>query len=155
MPFSKARQLTILLRSGTPTGVPTGGGIRNPRIDKFYEEIKLRSERKAGQFLADMKEQGQLTSGKKSITDNVSTIKLKDIGVEQQESSRWQRIAGVPEIRFEEYPGRSLLPCLVHCARRVQIPPGLEPGILLFKILLVPFQEPLQHHVDGSLQFYH
>jgi hypothetical protein len=73
-------------------------------------EIKLRSERKAGQFLADMKEQDLFSKGggdQKSdhrgqgVPGDKPT--LKELGVERKESERWQRIAGIPEERFEEY----------------------------------------------------
>ena len=62
----------------------------------------MRSERKAGQFLADMKEEGIIKQGgdQKSKAHDVT---LKSIGVERVESQRWQRIAGIPEERFEEY----------------------------------------------------
>jgi pyocin large subunit-like protein len=67
-------------------------------------EIKLRAERKAGQFLADMKEAGTLGDGKfKTVGHDVPPqVQLKDLGVEPQESKRWQRIAAIPEEKFEE-----------------------------------------------------
>lgn len=39
LPYSKARQLTILLRE-SPTPVGVGQMEKAPRTDKFYEEIK-------------------------------------------------------------------------------------------------------------------
>lgn len=71
-------------------------------------EIKLRAERKAGQFLAEMKEQNQLQPGRPKEMGHDVPITLKSIGVEPQESKRWQRIAAVPEERFEEYLPKSL-----------------------------------------------
>ena len=70
-------------------------------------EIKLRSERKAGQSLAEMKEQDLLSKGgNPNLTvDNVSTVEkptLKSLGVEHKESQRWQKIAEIPEEKFEE-----------------------------------------------------
>ena len=66
-------------------------------------EIKLRSERKAGQFIADMKEAGTLGDGKfKPVAHDVPPqITLKDMGVERIESQRWQKIAAIPEEDFE------------------------------------------------------
>jgi N6-adenosine-specific RNA methylase IME4 len=63
-------------------------------------EIKLRAERKAGTFLAEMKAEGELKAGKpkEGNADTLSTL-----GIAQQESSRWQRIAKIPEKEFEEY----------------------------------------------------
>ncbi len=61
------------------------------------------TERKAGQFLADMKAEGQIQQGgdQKSKGHDVR-LKLSDIGVEPQESKRWQKIAAIPEEQFEE-----------------------------------------------------
>ena len=59
-------------------------------------EIKLRSERKAGQFLAEMKEQGQIVAHRPKEVAHDVTVTLKKIGVERIESKRWQRIAGDP-----------------------------------------------------------
>ena len=65
---------------------------------QIAQEIKLRSERKAGGFLKEMKE---LKAGRPKNTDTMSA--LSKVGVSQQESSRWQRIANIPDARFEEY----------------------------------------------------
>jgi ParB family chromosome partitioning protein len=68
-------------------------------------EIKLRSERKAGQFLADMKEQDLLSKGGRptETKDIMSPVlpTLRELGVEPQESKRWQKIAAIPEETFE------------------------------------------------------
>lgn len=55
-------------------------------------ELKLRAERKAGGFLLEDPEIGK---GK--------SPKLGDLGINFNESSRWQRIASIPEDTFEEY----------------------------------------------------
>jgi len=55
-------------------------------------EIKLRAERKAGEFLRD---DPNIGSGKGST--------LEPLGIDKKESHRWQRIANIPEDRFEEY----------------------------------------------------
>ena len=64
----------------------------------------MRAESKAGQFLADMKEQDLLSKGGstthiKSTVDIMSPVlpTLKTLGIEPQESKRWQRIAAIPE----------------------------------------------------------
>lgn len=66
-------------------------------------EVKLRSERKAGQFLAEMKEQGQIVAHRPKEVGHDVPVKLSEIGIKPQESRRWQRIASIPEERFEEY----------------------------------------------------
>ena len=60
-------------------------------------EIKLRAERKAGQFLADMKAEGTLVTHRPK--EGGHDVRLIDIGVEPQESKRWQRIADIPTVR--------------------------------------------------------
>ena len=64
-------------------------------------EIKLRAERIAGQFLADMKAEGTIHRGGNQAKEH--DVSLSSIGVEPQESKRWQRIAAIPEERFEDY----------------------------------------------------
>lgn len=74
-------------------------------------EVKLRSERKAGEFLQEMKNQGILSKGAADKrVDNLSERQkptLASLGVEQKESQRWQSIASIPEERFEEYLAKS------------------------------------------------
>jgi len=64
-------------------------------------EIKLRSERKAGVFI---KTRPKAKTGPKlpdTLSGN-SNPTLKQLGVSDQESSRWQRMADVPDDKFEE-----------------------------------------------------
>lgn len=69
-------------------------------------EIKLRSERKAGFYIKDMKEQGIIKQGGDQKS-NRHRVSLKTYGVEAYESARWQKIADIPEERFEEYLTKS------------------------------------------------
>jgi len=55
--------------------------------------LQLRAERKAGEFLKNNDEIGK---GKKSV-------KLKDLGIEENQSTRWQLEAKVSEKRFDEW----------------------------------------------------
>jgi hypothetical protein len=61
-------------------------------------ELKLRAERKAGQFLASLK----LRGGRRSKGHAV-TLKLEDLGISRQQSKRWQAVASVSERRFLDY----------------------------------------------------
>lgn len=68
---------------------------------EWATEIKVRAERRAGELLADMGRSGDRnTGGKPSQHERVST--LADLGVSESQSSRWQRLAAVPEDRFEQ-----------------------------------------------------
>lgn len=65
-------------------------------------EIKLRAERKAGQFL---KEQPRQEKGRPKKSNN--SLHLSDLGVTRMESSRWQKMADVPEEKFEDLVSKS------------------------------------------------
>lgn len=66
-------------------------------------EVKLRAERKAGEMLAGMGDARGRNQHTKQDTDIVSGSSLKEIGVSEQQSSRWQREAAVDEETFEGY----------------------------------------------------
>lgn len=74
-------------------------------------DIKLRAERRAGELLAAMPKNkgtqgaaaGRDSSGGRVIRppeDN--TPKLSDLGISKDESSRWQKLAAMPDEKFEE-----------------------------------------------------
>lgn len=65
-------------------------------------EIKLKAERRAGELL---REQGR-RQGERDQTLQSATFekpKLEDMGINRTQSSRWQRIAGIPELEFEGF----------------------------------------------------
>lgn len=66
-------------------------------------EVKLRAERKAGEMLAGMGDARGRNQHTKQDADIVSGSSLKEIGVSEQQSSRWQREAAVDEETFESY----------------------------------------------------
>ena len=66
--------------------------IKSDELAQVAIEIKLRAERKAGEFLRDDPEIGP---GKGS--------KLEPLRITKQDSHRWQRIASIPEDKFEDY----------------------------------------------------
>lgn len=62
-------------------------------------EIKLRAERKAGEMLKE----SELAKNQWSAGDTMSpAIRLSDIGISKKQSSRWQRVASIPETLFED-----------------------------------------------------
>jgi len=72
-------------------------------------EIRLRAERRAGQMLAEMKERGERqkpgdASGEADTrAARVSPKpKLSDLGITHDQSSKWQKLAALPEEKFEE-----------------------------------------------------
>lgn len=62
-------------------------------------ELKLRAERKAGEFLTSLK----LRGGDRKSKGHRVILKLKDLGISPQQSKRWQTVASVPERDFSEY----------------------------------------------------
>ncbi len=59
-------------------------------------ELKLRAERRLGELLADMPKH----DGNPSSHD---VRRVADLGVNYSDSSRWQRIATIPDERFESH----------------------------------------------------
>lgn len=68
---------------------------------EWATEIKVRAERKAGEMLAEMPKH---TGGRPPKTNDIvsSVSKLADIGISPKQSERWQKLAAVPEDKFEE-----------------------------------------------------
>jgi hypothetical protein len=62
-------------------------------------EIKLRAERKAGSALADL----ALRGGDRKSNSHGESLILDDLGVDRNQSSRWQQAAAVPEKDFQRY----------------------------------------------------
>ena len=68
----------------------------------WVTEIKVRAERKAGEMLAQMpKQQGARGTGKKVESRWVTPL-LSELGISKNQSARWQKLAAVPEKRFEQ-----------------------------------------------------
>ena len=62
--------------------------------------LKLEAERQAGRILTDLRARGDLRPGRPNA-DGVSA--LSELAVSQQQSSRWQRLAAVPDDRFARW----------------------------------------------------
>jgi len=62
-------------------------------------EIKLRAERRAGEMLASMDK----PANRHQISTSTTMVPLKDLGISNNQSSRWQKEAKVNEDVFEEY----------------------------------------------------
>lgn len=68
-------------------------------------EIRIRAERKAGELLKEMAEAGARAEkgGDQRSLESSSSVRLDDLGIDKHESSRWQKVAAVPEAEFERY----------------------------------------------------
>ena len=65
-------------------------------IQNSAAEIKLRAERRAGELLEKM----ELHDGNPRSHDGT---RLSDIGITKNQSSRWQKIAAIPQPVFEDF----------------------------------------------------
>lgn len=73
----------------------------SPEVIRKAEEIKLRAERRAGELL---KETQKNKGGKPNLSKPTTGIlTLENLGVTRDQSSKWQKIASIPEDKFETY----------------------------------------------------
>jgi hypothetical protein len=62
-------------------------------------EFKLRAERKAGEMLCGL----HLYGGDRKSSSHDANLKLKDLGISKDQSSRWQRQAAVSDAQFDAF----------------------------------------------------
>tara|TARA_R100000353_G_scaffold35676_2_gene28392 strand:+ start:667 stop:1626 length:960 start_codon:yes stop_codon:yes gene_type:complete len=73
----------------------------SPEVIRKAEEIKLRAERRAGELL---KETPKAKGGNPNPSQPVRGCEtLSDMGITYNQSSKWQKIANIPEEKFENY----------------------------------------------------
>ncbi len=67
-------------------------------------EIKLRAERKAGELLSEQVREPRETD-RVLMSDDMTSKKPKllDLGISRNQSSSWQKIADIPEAKFEQH----------------------------------------------------
>jgi hypothetical protein len=77
---------------------------KNVEAERLACEIRLRAERRAGQLLASMeKAKGALKRGQELPRSNGTTTEvLRDLGISEDQSSKWQKVAAVPQRSFDE-----------------------------------------------------
>ena len=86
-------------RSSPDDGLPASRKRR-----RTPHETRLESENptfRAGELLKGMAERGQRTTRKTTKSHDV--IRLPDLGIKPIQSSRWQRMASVPEKNYNAY----------------------------------------------------
>jgi hypothetical protein len=75
---------------------------KNVEAERQACEIRLRAERRAGELLKDLqKAVGGRPAKTGSSARPVSQASLKGIGISKDQSSKWQRLANVPEEIFD------------------------------------------------------
>lgn len=74
----------------------------NREAEVQFADIKLHAERKCGELLKEMAQNGERASrGRSANSDSVSH--LKDLGIDPKESERFQQIAAVPQKQFDAH----------------------------------------------------
>jgi hypothetical protein len=80
---------------------------KNTEAERRACEIRLRAERKAGELLSQMEKAkgapgpGRGKAGSPAGPAFTETPTLRDLGISKQQSSDWQRLADVPQEKFE------------------------------------------------------
>lgn len=69
--------------------------------ENYASEIKLKAERRVGEILRQMAAQGERATGRPDKQSQ--PVILSDLGIEPNESSKWQRLADVPQREFDKY----------------------------------------------------
>ena len=77
---------------------------RNTEAERRACEIRLRAERRAGELLREREKArpGPKPSELGSATQPNSALSLDDLGISKRQSHTWQRLAEVPQERFEK-----------------------------------------------------
>lgn len=71
------------------------------QLVEWATEIKVRAERRAGEMLADLpKHNGGNPNLSHDTTGSPKT--LAELGISKDQSSRWQKLAAIPEDKFEQ-----------------------------------------------------
>lgn len=76
---------------------------KDPQNERVACDIRLRAERKAGEMLAQMEKSGERTGhgGDRKSNSGAASLKLSDLGISYDQSSKWQQLAAVPQKDFE------------------------------------------------------
>ncbi len=74
---------------------------QNFDAERKAAEIRIRAERRTGELLIEMKDNGQRDAGGRGRIESRDTTQLKDFGISRNQSSKWQQLAAVPAEDFE------------------------------------------------------
>lgn len=80
-----------------------GRQAQNLELEQQAMMIQLRAERRAGELLKEMKEDGQREKqgGDRKSKSQTRTLKLSDLGISKKQSADWQKMAEIPAPDFE------------------------------------------------------
>lgn len=66
-------------------------------------EVKIRAERRVGELLADTELNKGGRPKENQSNDTTGFYSLKEMGLSRDDSSRWQKLAGMSDVDFEQY----------------------------------------------------
>jgi len=78
----------------------------NMEAERYACEIRLRAERRAGELLRNMEQTRERATRQEHpgsmSRDTTCPPTLSNLGISRDQSSKWQKLAGVPEDQFED-----------------------------------------------------
>jgi hypothetical protein len=75
-----------------------------PKLQNRAAEIRLRAERRAGELLTTL----SLHGGSRKSSSQIERLSLSSLGIDHNQSFRWQCLAAIPVRHFEEYIATSI-----------------------------------------------
>jgi hypothetical protein len=76
---------------------------KDPELMQFTTELRLRAARRGGEILKEMGEKGERDPGGRGRIGSRPKTQLGHLGVTKSQSSRWQKLAALPEPAFEAH----------------------------------------------------
>jgi hypothetical protein len=76
---------------------------KDPEFLQIATELRLRAGRRVGELLQEMAKRGERDPGGRGRVELRPATQLADLGVTKSQSSRWQKLANLPEPAFEAH----------------------------------------------------
>src|ERR1700686_3381391 len=70
-------------------------------MQNWAVEIKIRAERRAGELIKEQ-QAAQLLASRGQPKKSADVSRLSDVGISHHQSAKWQKLASVPQPKFEQ-----------------------------------------------------